>query len=73
MDASTVVGLIVVIGVVGFAVADFTKARDMSLSEILAFAVKAKQGVGKIEAEIESNKARLVLARAGMTSSKRVG
>ena len=124
MDASTIVGLIVVVGVVGFVAVNFAKARRMNLAEMLAFAIQAKatelklevgepivlvtptgvrrvfgptfkmadyetlilgrldafrrqelsaggrcewqfeeKGIGKIEAQIESNKARLVLPR----------
>jgi hypothetical protein len=124
VDASTIAGLIVVVGVVGFVVINFTKARRMNLAGMLVFATKAnatelrlevgkpitlvtpigistvfgpalktvdfetwilgrlnafqrqelgaagrfewqfeENGIGKIEAHIEPNKARLVLPR----------
>ena len=49
MDASTIVGLLVVAGVGGFLVANFAKARRMNLAELLAFAIRAKATELKLE------------------------
>ncbi len=49
MDASTIVGLIVVVGVVGLLVVNFAKARHMNLAEMLAFAIQAKATELKLE------------------------
>ena len=49
MDASTIVGLLVVAGIGGFLVANFAKARRMSLAELLAFAIRAKATELKLE------------------------
>lgn len=49
MDASTIVGLIVVVGVVGFLVTNFAKAHRMNLVEMLAFATQAKATELKLE------------------------